>query len=216
MSSSGSEDPLARYLEDMLSEPDPSDRERSQEQSAGAIPRAPALASEQAPVAESKPLDELASNAGPDDSAIPVDASVAWWGFGVAHLILVLSGESVESIRENIPDQVELTPDRLVQGKYEMDGQSRLLVDVARLVLPEDHLSRLPTLNDRAQGILHVRDSGISLLCGSEPMPVELEEDEIRWRETASSRRWMAGTVMSRSMVVLDVPGLIESVIAGE
>lgn len=197
MSREHHDDPLARYLDDMLTEPAPV------EAAASAESTRPGSEPDREPVPESDP------------AAVPADPSVAWWGFGVAHLILVLAGESVEAVREGVPAEVTLKPDSLVQGNYEMDGQSRLLVDVARLVLPAEHLSRLPPIEERAQGILHVRDTAISLLCGSEPMPVELDADEVRWRETAGSRRWMAGTVMNRSMVVLDVPGLVESAISG-
>ncbi|MCP1726460.1 hypothetical protein J2T60_000425 [Natronospira proteinivora] len=191
MSGDHSQDPLARYLDEMLDD----------ENTAGPtwIESAQGTGSE-------FPTQVVAS-------ALP---EADWWGFGVAHLILVLRGDAVAAIRDQCDGDWLSDDGALLQGWVELDNEGHLLVDAARMILPEEHFKALPPLSQRAGGVIQVKDTGVALLTDSEPMPIEISEDEIRWRKGAGSRRWMAGTIMNRSMVVLDVAGLLETASMGE
>lgn len=179
------DEPLARYLADMLSEsPEPGEE---------VVPPTPRPSGDQRAASE------------PD---APQTEAVAWWGFGVAHLILVLAGEDVAGVDESIPPGFEWTAGQAGQGRHRLGGGERELVDPAMVILPPAHRDQLPPLEARASGLIHLRGSDMSLITGSEPLPVSLTDDEVRWRLEKGSRPWMAGTVMSRNLVVLDAAGL--------
>lgn len=184
MSGHNDDEPLARYLADMLTE--------SPESGDEPVSPPPVTAEETTPAA-------------PDAAETE---NVAWWGFGVAHLILVLAGEDVAGVEENVPPGLEWTTGQTSQGRHRLRGGERELVDPAMVILPPAHRSQLPPLDARASGLIHLRGSDMSLVTGSEPLPVNLTEDEVRWRMEKGSRPWMAGTVMSRNLVVLDAAGL--------
>ncbi|MEA5444281.1 hypothetical protein VCB98_00420 [Gammaproteobacteria bacterium AB-CW1] len=192
------EQPLARYLEDMLTEPEADSPAESVVQPPAAVEPEP------------EPVPQPEPTSGSEEAV-----TEEWWGFGVAHLILVVSGKEVAAVLEACPPGLELADGVMDQGEYRLYGSSRRLVDPAALILPPEQLDRLPPLEQRAQGLIHLKREGLSLIAGSEPMPVALSGDEIRWRETSGSRAWMAGTVMSRGMVVLDVAGIM-AVLSGE
>lgn len=185
------DEPLARYLADMLTEsPGPGD---------GAV-------------SPSSPPPVAGEETTPAASDSDETEDVVWWGFGVAHLILVLAGEDVAGVEESVPPGLEWTAGQAGQGRHRLRGGERELVDPAMVILPPAHRSQLPPLEARASGLIHLRGSDVSLVTGSEPLPVNLTEDEVRWRMEKGGRPWMAGTVMSRNLVVLDAAGLSASV----
>ncbi|MDQ2068450.1 hypothetical protein [Natronospira bacteriovora] len=181
------EDPLARYLADMLADDE------------GAVNETVEMMEAPVPVA-------------PESTRVDRPSQVDWWGFGVAHLILVLPGEQVRSVTDEIPVGMDWLSDRLLQGRHRLQGESRVIVDPACLILPEAHRRSLPPLSERASGLVHLADGDLTLIAGSEPLPVSLEADEVRWRQEPGSRPWLAGTIMNRSMVVLDIPGLLAAI----
>ena len=192
-------DPLASYLDDMFS-PDEAGTEQHATGGSSDV-RASSVEGSDTESAQPAPLQQ---------------ADVAWWGFGVAHLILALPGEAVSGVLEKVPGDQLADSGKLYQGYLDLDGASCLLVDAARLILPEAHFQKLPPLAERAAGAVVLRDTGIALICDSPARGVEIENGEVRWRQGSGSRRWMAGTIMDRNMVVLDVGGVMESVSMGE
>jgi purine-binding chemotaxis protein CheW len=196
MSAHDRDEPLARYLADMLTEPGDG------EESVAPEPE-PSNGGEPAPQAEA-----------PEPTSQPPE-NVAWWGFGVAHLILVLPGADVAGAEESVPPGLEWTPGRAGQGRFRLGPGEREVVDPAMLILPAAHRERLSPLAERAAGLLHLSGCDLTLVTGSEPLPVSLESDEVRWRMEKGDRPWMAGTVMSRNIVVLDANGLRHSLSNG-
>jgi len=203
MTADDSQDPLARYLDDMLSDEDASDASDS------ALESTP----ESTPESVQAPAGDPVSPADRRQTPLP---QADWWGFGVAHLILVLPGDAVAGIRDQCESGWLSDNGKLLQGWVELDDEGHLLLDAARMILPDEHFQALPPLTQRAGGVIQVRDTGVALLTDSEPQPVTIADDEIRWRQGAGSRRWMAGTIMNRSMVVLDVAGLLETASMGD
>ena len=71
---------------------------------------------------------------------------------------------------------------------------------------------RFESLAARQPGshILVVGGERWGLACDGLQRPVMLQADDVRWRDARQSKRWMAGTLVDKLCILLDVPGLIE------
>jgi|GEM_PF-3549369 len=225
-------DPLASYLDDMfhaddeqslladrplrdsadtVSEPLDNDLDESSQDSLDAQA---SFAPNTEPATEMEA--EVGLEAEPEPQAQLEQLNANWVGFGVAHLILSLPGEAIAGILPDCENADLEDNGSLKQGRLLLGEENYLLVDAAKMVLPEAHFQNLPPLSARAAGIVVLRDTGLALVADSVPRGVEIEHDEVRWRQGSGSRRWMAGTIMNRNMVVLDVAGTLEAITVGE
>lgn len=93
------------------------------------------------------------------------------------------------------------TPDWCL-GIIEIQGRHCHVVDLARVVAP--------ALADRAApGVALALVGGHWMLaCDALGEDIVLDHDDVRWRERAGDRPWLAGTALERRCAVLDVIGL--------
>ena len=79
------------------------------------------------------------------------------------------------------------------------------VVDTARLVLPEDHLERLPEdVEERVTRIVLIDEASWGLACDSVAEVVTLEPDAVRWRGHRAHHPWLAGTVVEHMCALID------------
>ncbi len=87
-------------------------------------------------------------------------------------------------------------------------GKQVAVIDLQKLIMPE----RFESLATRHPGshILVVGGERWGLACDGLQRPVMLQAEDVRWRDARQSKHWMAGTLVDKLCILLDVPGLIE------
>ncbi len=88
-------------------------------------------------------------------------------------------------------------------------GQQVVLVDTAQLVMPE-RLHKAAEDEGVGGHILLIGGGRWGLTCDTLTKPVFLNKDEVRWSLGHPDRRWMAGTVIDKLCILLDVDGLLD------
>ncbi len=95
------------------------------------------------------------------------------------------------------------------RGVINNRGQQVVLVDTAQLVMPE-RLHKAPESEGVGSHILLIGGGRWGLSCDTLTKPVFLNKDEVRWSLDHPDRRWMAGTVIDKLCILLDIDGLLE------
>lgn len=87
-------------------------------------------------------------------------------------------------------------------GAIQTDGRRCHVIDLARVIAP--------ALADRAAPTVAIALVGGHwiLACDALGEEIALASGDVRWRERASDRPWLAGTALERRCAVLDVVGL--------
>lgn len=86
-----------------------------------------------------------------------------------------------------------------------------VVVDMAQLIMPE-RLDRAPETRERGSHILIVGDGRFGFACDRLQSPLLLSKDDVRWRRGEGYRPWMAGTVIERLSVLLNVDAILEMI----
>lgn len=96
-------------------------------------------------------------------------------------------------------------------GVFLHRGQRVVVIDPARLIMP-DRMEKVSASRPRGSHVLIVGDGHWGLACDSLQSPLTLEPQDVRWRRGEGYRSWMAGTVIDRLSVLLNVDALLEMV----
>lgn len=200
---------LGEYLRDMLAEEE-ADPEMAppSDQSARVDGNEPDL-----PVGDAAADKADPTPATPDQGleAAQTTADVAWWGMTVGHLTLAIPGEAVEFVEAwREPEPLPEMPQWVV-GQLKVKQALRWVLDPAGLILPAEHFRAMGEVGRRAQGLLHLADTGLSLVSASTPEAVSVPSEQVRWRREKGERPWMAGTLREQGLVLVDPSGLIET-----
>lgn len=94
------------------------------------------------------------------------------------------------------------------QGVMLHRGQKILVVDTARWVMPEQYTAKLAA-ELQYQYVIMLGASHWALTCELLIDTINLEPDEIKWREHEGKRPWMAGLIKEQKCVLVDVEQLI-------
>jgi purine-binding chemotaxis protein CheW len=89
--------------------------------------------------------------------------------------------------------------------------QQVVVVDTAQLVMPE-RLHKAPEEEGVGSHILLIGGGRWGLTCDTLSKPVFLNKDEVRWSIDRPDKRWMAGTVIDKLCILLDIEGLLETI----
>lgn len=94
-----------------------------------------------------------------------------------------------------------------LMGLLRWNGRNLRVIDTARFVMPE----RLngDTHRTSYQSVIILGDSHWALAVDSADESVSLKAGEIRWKQLAGSRPWLAGTLLHRLCALLDVDNLL-------
>lgn len=83
-----------------------------------------------------------------------------------------------------------------------------LVVDTARILMPERLTAETPTLGSSGGYVLLIEDSHWGLAVDGLASTVKLESNQVRWRMRADNRSWLAGVIVDQLSILLDVEGL--------
>lgn len=85
------------------------------------------------------------------------------------------------------------------------------LIDVAKVVLPEDRRAGLPPIDSGRLGKIILIDSGRwGLVCEDVAEVVTLSGSDVKWRSQVGSRPWLAGTVIEQMCALIDSDAFAE------
>jgi len=91
-------------------------------------------------------------------------------------------------------------------GVYSQDHQHTQVVDTAHIILPQQHQDQA----DKPKFIILIADGKWGLACNKVSKVVTLSSEEIRWREQAGKRPWLAGTVLDKMCSILNIDELVK------
>lgn len=94
--------------------------------------------------------------------------------------------------------------------------QNVKVIDLARLVVPEDNHSDMPAAADRVKHILLIDDGRWGLACDSINEILQLKVRDVRWRTLAGKRLWLAGTVIDKLCALLELDALVKLLETGK
>ena len=96
-------------------------------------------------------------------------------------------------------------------GVYIHRDERVVVVDTAKLIMPD----RIPSAGvEREKGthLLLIGEGKWGLACDTLAKPVKLSKEDIRWSQNNTLRPWMAGTVIDKLCILLDVNALFNMV----
>jgi purine-binding chemotaxis protein CheW len=90
-------------------------------------------------------------------------------------------------------------------------GQQVVVVDTAQLLVP-DKLGRAADEREKGSHILVIGGGGRGLACDSLAKPVTLTKDDVRWSAPGGNRPWVAGTIVEKLCILLNIECLLEMI----
>lgn len=91
-------------------------------------------------------------------------------------------------------------------GLYSQDHQHTQVVDTAHIILPQQHQNEI----DKPNFIILIADGKWGLACNKVSKVVTLSSEEVRWRQQAGKRPWLAGTVLDKMCSILNIDELVK------
>ncbi|MBL3600297.1 MAG: chemotaxis protein CheW [gamma proteobacterium endosymbiont of Lamellibrachia anaximandri] len=88
-------------------------------------------------------------------------------------------------------------------------GQKIVVVDTARLVMPERVSDRVRGERQSGGHVLVVGDGGYGLAVDGIAETIMLDAGGVRWRTAQGKRPWLAGTIVEQLSVLLDIDGML-------
>ncbi len=89
--------------------------------------------------------------------------------------------------------------------------QQVVVVDTAQLLIPE-RLGRADEKRERGSHILVIGGGTRGLACDSLAKPITLRKGDVRWSVAGGSRPWVAGTVVEKLCILLNVDYLLRMI----
>ncbi len=224
---------LVDYLEQLLHDSEPADRQvpdsaaaapplprdeglpEATEWSRATLASAPEPEPEPAPEPAPEPEPEPPPEPGtrnpepePPAACVPVDpGDTRHYLFEVAGLTIALPAARVTA-EQRLDGEPDGAGNALIRTLEPNQGGTLPLVDLARLLLPAESPLLEAALSDRA-GTVVVLDEGQWALAGAGPGRLEnLAEEPVCWRSTEGGRAWLAGTLVERRLVVIDLDAI--------
>jgi purine-binding chemotaxis protein CheW len=90
-------------------------------------------------------------------------------------------------------------------------GQQVVVVDTAQLLVP-DKLGKAGEEREKGSHILVIGGGSRGLACDSLAKPVTLTKDDVRWSAPGGNRPWVAGTIVEKLCILLNVECLLEMI----
>lgn len=135
--------------------------------------------------------------------------------FDVAGLTVALPLKSLGGIHKLLPvNQIPRKPDWF-KGVMLQREQKVNVVDTARWVMPEKFDQKQAELHDY-QYVIMLSNSAWGLACDKLINTMTLKQDEVKWREAAGKRPWLAGLIKQHMCALLDVDALIQLLEQGQ
>jgi len=91
-------------------------------------------------------------------------------------------------------------------GLYSQDHSHTQVIDTAHIILP----SQLQDNQKKPNFIILIEDGKWGLACNKVSKVVTLSSEEVRWRQQAGKRPWLAGTVLDKMCSILNIKELVK------
>ncbi len=129
-------------------------------------------------------------------------------GVELAVPLILLSGISAWD-QETLPMPTQ--PDWHL-GVVEYRGENIVIVDTARLIMPEKITQGADERRENHVGHFLRVGQNLALSCDAIIETVPLKQDEVRWRITRKARPWAVGILIERLCVLLDTDELLKEI----
>lgn len=146
----------------------------------------------------------------PDEDRLPyLDEQIELVPLQVGGLWFALPRKFVHSILDRGFDIDANGATPVILGEMEHDRRNYTLIDTARILLPAEHLQRLPGATDqRIRHLVLLADSQWALGCSAVDGPVLAARSALKLRPGGGKRPWLAGIWSERRWALLEPDGL--------
>lgn len=129
--------------------------------------------------------------------------------FQVAGVTLAAPLESLDGIvelKEPITELPGYSP--WVMGLLPNRGKNVQVVDIAKIIMPEDRRVVSKPASERVKYLVLIDDGKFGLAADSISEVLSLDPSDVRWRSKNSRRPWLAGTVIEHMCALLEMEQL--------
>ena len=91
-------------------------------------------------------------------------------------------------------------------GLYKQGDQHTQIVDTSCIVLPNNYQDK----QNKSQFIISIDEGRWGLACNKVNSVIILSPDEVKWRQHAGKRPWLAGTVLEHMCSILNIKEFIK------
>jgi len=95
-----------------------------------------------------------------------------------------------------------------VMGLLPNRGKNVQVVDIAKIIIPDDRRASIAPANERTKYLVLIDDGKFGLAADSISEVLSLDPDDVRWRPANSRRPWLAGTVVDKMCALLEITEL--------
>lgn len=185
-------------------------------------------------MAEPQPETEVASGVEIEEALAPVavtepaasiDGRPSWGQetfqallFKVAGLTLAVPLIELNGVQELAAGEITPMPGHVewYLGLTEYRDSNVPVIDTAQLVLSEERLADLQlSPEDRVRHVVFIDEGRWGLGCDEVDEVVTLQVDQVSWRSSRTSRRWLAGTVLEQMCALIDPPEFAKILASG-
>jgi len=138
--------------------------------------------------------------------------------FKVSGLALAVPLVELNGVQEWFPEAITPMPGHApwYLGLIQYRDKQVAVIDTARFVMPEDRQDMLTEdINERLNRIVYIGDAAWGLACDEVAEVITIEPEQVRWRSSRTSRRWLAGTVIEQMCALIDPPVFAEMLAEG-
>lgn len=124
--------------------------------------------------------------------------------FLVSGLKLAISTDKINDIID-IPKEIKF-PDRPLQQSVfglDVDSSTVTVINTSILVMPKRK-------GNKPNKMIMIKGANVGFTCDDVIESLNLDKNNICWRTDSTKRKWLAGTVVTRQMALLDVDKIIE------
>lgn len=111
-----------------------------------------------------------------------------------------------------IPDTLEINSKKksFCYAKFNWQQKPVFVLRLESILFPQGRVF-VEKITEEYQRIVVFKDEGFSFICDEELETVTVKPENVTWRNDASRRLWLAGTVKADGICVLDVQGLLQN-----
>lgn len=155
----------------------------------------------------------------------PIDGRPSWGQgtfqallFKVAGLTLAVPLIELNGVQELVAGEITPMPGHVewYLGLTEYRDSTVPVIDTAQLVLPKERLADLQlSSEERVRHVVFIDEGRWGLGCDEIDEVVTLQVDQVSWRSSRTSRRWLAGTVLEQMCALIDPPEFAKILASG-
>lgn len=129
--------------------------------------------------------------------------------FQVAGVTLAAPLEMLDGIielNESITELPGYAP--WVMGLLPNRGKNVQVVDIAKIIMPDDRRATIAPANERTKYLVLIDDGKFGLAADSISKVLNLDPSDVRWSRKTNRRPWLAGTVIDQMCALLEMEQL--------